>query len=48
MKKTPQAPTTSIGYNNKKIAITKISAIKESQNNGNGIASNNKHYFLSL
>jgi hypothetical protein len=48
MRKTPQAPTISIGYNNKNNAITKISAIRESQNNGNGIASNNKHYFLSL
>jgi hypothetical protein len=42
MRKTPQALTTNIGYNNKKNAITNISATRESQNNGNGIISSNE------
>jgi hypothetical protein len=40
--KNTKAPTTNIGYNNKKNAITNISATKKSQNNGNGIASSNE------
>jgi hypothetical protein len=40
-----KTPTTNIGYNNKKNAITNISTTKQSQNNGNGItivATNNE------
>jgi hypothetical protein len=40
--KNTKATTTNIGYNNKKNAITNISATKKSQNNGNGIASSNE------
>ncbi len=42
--KNTKAPTTNIGYNNKKNAITNISATKKSQNNGNGIASSNEQW----